>query len=129
MRDRFSIPLQPSINANFSYADGIDFIGPEPSILTFTSGQSVGSVQCANVTVLDDNILSGQRNLSIRLTSYGEGSGVRINDTMLSVDITIDHDTDDSKRCYYKSHVYLRNKFLNRNHSGFLSVNIHSLRR
>ena len=33
----------------------------------FTSGQSMGDVQCASVTILDDTVLSGQRNLSIRL--------------------------------------------------------------
>ena len=60
----------------------------------------MGDVQCANVTILDDTTLSGQRNLSIRLTNHtiGEGgSRVKINDSMPSVDIIIDDDSDDSK--------------------------------
>ena len=56
----------------------------------------MGDVQCANVTILDDTILRGQRNLSIRLRNNGgNGSGVRIDDNMPSVDITIDVDTND----------------------------------
>ena len=82
----------------FFYLDGIDFIGPEPSLLTFTSEQSIGDVQCANVTILDNNVLNGLRNLSIRLANYGGvGSGVRIDDNMPSININIDRDTDDGK--------------------------------
>ena len=82
----------------FFYLDGIDFIGPEPSLLTFTSGQSTGDVQCANVTILDNDVLNGLRNLSIRLANYGGiGSGVRIDDNMPSIIINIDSDTDDGK--------------------------------
>ena len=79
------------------YADGIDFIGPEPSLLTFTSGQSMGDVQCANVTIMDDTILRGERNLSIQLRDHGgDDSGVRIDDDTPSVDIIIT-DNDDGK--------------------------------
>ena len=78
--------------------EGVDFIGPEPSLLTFTSRLSMGNVQCANVTVLDDTILSGQRNLSIRLRNHdGNDSGVRIDISMPSIDIMIDVDTNDGK--------------------------------
>ena len=77
---------------------GVDFIGPEPSLLTFTSGQSMGDVQCANVTILDDTILRGQRNLSIWLRNHGDnGRRVRIDDNMALVDIIIDVDTNDGK--------------------------------
>ena len=56
----------------------------------------MGDVQCANVTILDDTILRGQRNLSIQLRNHGANeNGVRIDDNMPSVDITIDVDTDD----------------------------------
>ena len=89
---------------------GVDYVGPEPMLLTFTSGQSMGDVQCASVTILDDTILSGQRNLSIRLILYqgGIGSGVRIDQNMSSINVLIDDDTDDGKlhRCrllVYKS--------------------------
>ena len=78
--------------------EGVDFIGPEPSLLTFTSGLSMGDVQCANVTILDDTTLSGQRNLSIGLRNHDENdSGVRIDISIPSIDIMIDVDTDDGK--------------------------------
>ena len=84
-------------NLSFFHAEGADFIGPEPSLLTFTSGQSMGDVQCANVTILDDSILRGQRNLSIRLRNHGgNSSGVEIDDNTASVDVTI-IESDDGK--------------------------------
>ena len=56
----------------------------------------MGDIQCANVTILDDTILSGQRNLSIRLRNLGgDNSGVRIDFNTPSIDIIIDVDTDD----------------------------------
>ena len=58
----------------------------------------MGDIQCANVTIMDDSILRGQRNLSIRLRNHGDdGGGVRIDDNMPSIDIIIDVDTDDGK--------------------------------
>ena len=57
-------------------------------------------VQCANVIIVDDTILSGQRNLNIRLINHTiseGGNGVKISDSMPSVDIIIDVDTNDSK--------------------------------
>ena len=60
----------------------------------------MGDVQCANVRILDDTILNGQRNLSIKLTNRTvseDGSGVKINDSIPSVVIIIDVDTSDSK--------------------------------
>ena len=94
----------------------------------------MGDVQCANVRILDDTILSGQRNLSIRLTNHtiGEGgSGVKINDSMPSVDIIIDVDSDDSKYPAISDHYRDNEKIIStcthRCHSGFLSTNIHGL--
>ena len=58
----------------------------------------MSDVQCANVTILDDTILNGQRNLNIRLRNHdGDGSGVRIDFNMPSIDIVIDVETDDGK--------------------------------
>ena len=58
----------------------------------------MGDVQCANVTIVDNSILSGQRNLSIRLRNEsGDSSGVRIDVSNPSIDIIIDVDTDDGK--------------------------------
>ena len=77
--------------------DGVDFIGPDPSVLTFTSGQSTGDVQCANVTILDNSFLEGERSFSIELGQFHSETNVKINETMTSVDIDIDDDHNDSK--------------------------------
>ena len=55
------------------YIEGTDFIGPVPSVLTFTSGQSAGDIQCAEVTIVDDDLPEGERNFSISIGS-GDGS-------------------------------------------------------
>ena len=107
-------------------AEGIDFIGPNPPILTFTTGQSAGDIQCAEVTILDDSILDEQRNFSIRLTDDigdgsdggdggggggsdggggggngggggGGGGGVQVDANVPSISINIAIDIDDSK--------------------------------
>ena len=77
--------------------EGVDFIGPDPSMLTFTSGQSTGDIQCANVTILDNFILEGERGFSIELGKVGSETSVKINETMTSVDIDIENDPSDSK--------------------------------
>ena len=79
------------------YTDGVDFIGPDPSVLTFTSGQSTGDVQCANVTILDNSFLEGERSFSIELGQFRSETNVEINETMTSVDIDIDDDHNDCK--------------------------------
>ena len=77
--------------------EGVDFIGPDPSVLTFTSGQSTGDIQCANVTILDNSILEGERGFSVELGKVGSETSVKINETMTSVDIDIQNDPSDSK--------------------------------
>ena len=57
----------------------------------------MGDVQCANITIVDDAILNGQRNLSITLRNIGgDDSGVRIDLNMPSIDISIN--VDDGKQ-------------------------------
>ena len=51
---------------SYFFTEGV--IGPDPSILTFTSGQSTGDIQCADVTILDNSFLEGERNFSVRLS-------------------------------------------------------------
>ena len=59
----------------------------------------MGDVQCANITIVDDAILNGQRNLSIRLRNIGgDDSGMRIDLNMPSIDISID--VDDGKQIH-----------------------------
>ena len=77
--------------------EGVDFIGPDPSVLTFTSGQSTGDVKCANMTILDNSILEGQRSFSVELREDNSETSVKINETMTSVDIDIEDDPNDSK--------------------------------
>lgn len=80
-------------------AEGIDFIGPDPSVLTFTAGQSTGDVQCAKLTIVDDSVLEGRRNFMIRVAKNPRGSsdGVLLSSTAPLVRIDIDPDLDDSK--------------------------------
>jgi hypothetical protein len=77
--------------------EGVDFIGPDPSVLTFMSGQSTGDVRCADVTILDNLILDGERSFSIELGEVRSETNVKINETMTSVDIDIDDDPNDRK--------------------------------
>ena len=88
------------------HVEGADFVGPTPSVVTFTAGQSVRDVQCTNVTILDDSVVDGHKNFSIRLTSdiggvngsRGGGGAVEIDTNIPAVVINIAIDTDDSKR-------------------------------
>lgn len=77
--------------------EGVDFIGPEPSMLTFISGQSTGDIQCADVTILDNSILEGERSFSVQLAEVPSEMKVKVSDTMMSVDINIEDDPNDSE--------------------------------
>lgn len=77
--------------------EGIDFIGPDPSVLTFTSGQSTGDIQCADVTILDNSILEGERSFSVELREVHSERSVKINETTMSLDIDVEDDPNDSK--------------------------------
>ena len=110
----------------------VDFDGPSPSALLFTEGQTVGDIQCAQITILDNFIPEGERNFSISIGpdsgtvsdggngGYGSdgdgegggggGGGVRVNPNVPSISINIDLDIDDRKSimhiiiCITKSH-------------------------
>lgn len=76
----------------FKNAGDVEFVGPNSSGLIFTSGQSIGDIQCTNVAVLDDDVFEGERNFTISLrnnTSF-------VNDSnMPSVDFSIAPDIED----------------------------------
>jgi hypothetical protein len=72
---------------NSMYTEGVDFIGPDPSMLTFTSGQSTGDIQCGVVTILNNSILEGEHRFSIELEGVHSETSVKINETMMSEDI------------------------------------------
>ena len=82
---------------NLMCTEGVDFIGPNPSVLTFTSGQSTGDIQCADVTILDNSFLEGERSFGVELGQVHSETNVKINETMMSVDIDIDDDHNDRK--------------------------------
>ncbi len=71
---------------NSMCAEGVDFIGPDPSMLTFTSGQLSGGIQCGVVTILDNSVLEGDRSFSVELGGIDSDISVKINETMISVD-------------------------------------------
>jgi hypothetical protein len=61
------------------------------------SGQSTGDVRCADVTILDNSILDGERSFSVELGEVRSETNVKINKTMTSVDVDIDGDPNDRK--------------------------------
>ena len=87
--------------------EGVDFIVVDPYTLNFTSGQLVGDVQCTSVTVLDDTIPQGERNVSISIGRSGisnndsiqgySGPGVHVHPNHSSVSFTIELDLDDCR--------------------------------
>ena len=112
----------------------VDFDGPSPSALLFTEGQTVGDIQCAQITILDDFIPEGERNFSISIGpdagtvsdggdgGYGSdggeegggggrggGGGVRVNPNVPSISINIDLDIDDRK---FIMHIYASQKVI-----------------
>lgn len=79
-------------------ASATDFFGLVPSALTFFSGQSVRDTQCANVTIRDDSIPQGARNLSIRIDNISDmDSGLRVNQILPRIEVRVPPDTDDCK--------------------------------
>lgn len=82
--------------------EGVDYIGPSPSILIFAAGQTVGDIQCAEITILDDSTPQGERSFNITVGNGGgtisdvgdAGSirhgGVRANPDVVTIDIDVD---------------------------------------
>lgn len=85
--------------------DGADFIVLDPYTLTFTSGQSIGDLQCTSVTVLDDLNPQGERNVSISIgrseINNNDGtqaySRVHVDPDRSSLSFTIELDLDDCR--------------------------------
>ena len=108
------------------YIAGVDFIGPTPSTLIFMAGQSMGDIQCADVTIPDDSIPQPQRTFNVSIgdnvgtVSDGgdgggggggnggggggdggrggsDGGGVRISSGSSSISVDIEVDINDRK--------------------------------
>ena len=85
---------------------GVDFIGPTPSTLIFTAGQTMGDMQCADVTIPDDSIPQPERTFNVSIGEDvgtvsdggdGGGGGVRINSDLSSISVDIGIDINDRK--------------------------------
>ena len=76
---------------------------PDPPALTFTPGQSVGDIQCANVTVVDDSTPQPARRITVAIGNtrtvggIGRVENVRVNPAVSSVSFDIDTDINDRK--------------------------------
>ena len=49
------------------FVAGVDLIGPTPSILIFVAGQTMGDMQCADITIPDDSIPQPQRTFNVSI--------------------------------------------------------------
>ena len=87
----------------FRFTEGVDFTGPDPPVLTFTPGQSVGDIQCTNITVVDDSLPQPERSIVVRLGNNRTVGGlervssVRVSTSVPSVSFDIDTDINDGK--------------------------------
>jgi hypothetical protein len=85
------------------FSAGVDFTGPDPPLLTFTPGQSVGDIQCANITVIEDSIPQPERTIVVTLGNNRTVGGierissVRVNTSIPSLSFDIDTDINDRK--------------------------------
>ena len=84
----------------------VNFVILHPSTLIFFSGQSIGDVQCTSVTILDDSIPQGERNVSISISRSGISNNesvlegyriVHVHTNRSSVTFTIELDVDDCR--------------------------------
>ena len=104
---------------------GVDFIGPYPSVLIFTPGQTVGDIQCAEFSIPDDSYPQGERSFNVSIgddagtieyvggdagdggdgggggRGGSSGGGVRTNPNLPSVTVDIDIDINDSKTFFH----------------------------
>ena len=82
----------------YSSLGGVDYTGPSPLVLTFTSGQMVGDQRCATVTAVDDDLIEDDETLNITLSSPLSVSGaVRFTAGDETETLTIVQDPNDSK--------------------------------
>ena len=49
--------------------DGLDYVGPHPMMLTFTSGQTVGAQRCAVIFAIDDPLIEDVEAFNISLAA------------------------------------------------------------
>lgn len=78
---------------------GVDYTGPSPATLTFTSGQEVGGQQCATFTAVDDELFEDEETVLVSLSSAaGDINGtVRFTPGNDTTTLTILQDPNDCK--------------------------------
>ena len=82
---------------SFSFIDGIDYIGPSPSVVTFRPGQTIGDQRCSVVSVLDDGFIEDEEMFNLSLSvSTADVDFVKFNGLDIST-FTIIQDPNDSK--------------------------------
>ena len=77
--------------------DGIDYVGPRPTMLTFTSGQSAGAQLCAQLFAIDDSLIEDSETFNVSLAaSPSEETIVRFTIGENVATVTIVQDPNDS---------------------------------
>ena len=79
------------------FTDGIDFFGPTPSILTFTSGKTNGDTLCADVMIADGPVPKRQRKFSISISAVEGSEGASVDPNRDTATIVIATNFDDCK--------------------------------
>lgn len=81
----------------FVLIGGVDYIGPDPLVLTFMSGQVVDAQRCAVISATDDSLIEDVETLSISLTtSPTDGDSVRFTMGESTTTVAIVQDPNDS---------------------------------
>ena len=75
-----------------SAIEDLDYTGL-PDLITFVSGDSEGAMSCKNITIIDDNIVEGVENFTVKLTS--DFSGVTVSRGLSVVEIS----DNDAREC------------------------------
>ena len=81
-------------NVLSSAIEDLDYSGL-PDFITFVSGDSEGAISCKNITIIDDNIVEGVENFTVKLTS--DFSGVSFSRGLSVVEIS---DNDGGETAY-----------------------------
>ena len=82
---------------NAIFTDGIDFFGPTPSFLTFTSGKTNGDTLCADVMIADGPVPKRQRKFSISISDVKGSDGASVDTNRDTAAIVIAANFDDCK--------------------------------
>ena len=75
----------------------MDYAGPHPMMLTFTSGEAVGAQRCADIFAIDDSLIEDVETFNISLAaSLPDEDAVRFTIAGNVTTVTIVQDPNDS---------------------------------